>query len=60
MNFLLLEHSTHGVVAANHSTIIGILEIMGSNISPYSFDSLWPGKLVGISIHGEEIERHGE
>lgn len=58
MNFLLLEHSTHGVVTANYAPISRILKFVSVNVGPYPLDGLRPGKLVRISPSDKEVEIH--
>ena len=56
MNLLLLKHSPHGIVAPNHASIAGILQIVSPHVSPDPLDRLRPGELKGISAYDGDVE----
>ena len=54
MDLVLFEDGAHGVVAADHAFVVGILEVVRADIDPYSFDSLGPRELEVLS---EKVSR---
>lgn len=46
VDFGLLEHSLHLLVAADLALVCGILEIIGLDVLPQLFDDLRTGKLL--------------
>ena len=40
VHFVLLEHCSHGVIAADHALVIWILKVIGTHVRPNAFHSL--------------------
>ena len=57
MHFVLLEHSSHTLIAANHAFIAWILQVVGANVGPYAFHRLWARKLLRLISAGLSIQR---
>lgn len=49
MDFVLFEHSSHGLVTSNLSFVVGVLEVFGPDVGPYSFDGLRAGQLMQLA-----------
>lgn len=45
VDLVLLEHGSHAVVTTDLALVVGVLQIVGSNIGPYPLDGLRAGEL---------------
>lgn len=52
MDSILLEDSTHSIIASDLAAITGVLKLVLANILPNFFDSLGSRKLCEISKRG--------
>ncbi len=61
MHFVLFEHGSQGVIAANHSLVVWVLEVVGTHIRPDALDCLRARQLSGKISFGSnapDIDTH--
>ena len=42
VHLVLFEDRSEGIITANHSLVIWVLEVIGTHVGPNAFDRLWP------------------
>lgn len=57
MDLVLLEDGSHGIVTADHTFVVWVLEVVFADVGPYSLDGLGARELLGGISFGKVRRR---